>query len=243
MVRFKNRHLLVEFLQPSSLLPAFGPSPSVPPQLDEKVDGDGNGSDHGDGGDGEDDEDDEMLHRQPELPFLVPLPDMDHAQARLKFGDEGGATIYRAVRGVVQEVFGDEGWGRIAPSFKGKSRPVPPLHPHCTHCHDVFGVFSLLVSWSLESHCLWYSSDFGSIVIYHSPLTTLTIIRVARPHYRLVWSSITLLTRFSNQPVLPRVVAVSGTIKKLQNAAIVYHRAVTARALAVALDQAGVWDR
>jgi ribonuclease P/MRP protein subunit POP5 len=32
--------------------------------------------------------------------------------------------------------------------------------------------------------------------------------------------------------VLPRVIAVSGTIKKLQSAAIVYHRKVTATAIA-----------
>ena len=74
-------------------------------------------------------------------------------------------------------------------------------------------------------------------MIYHSPLTSLTIIRIARPHYRLVWSAITLLNSINGQAVLPRVVAVSGTIKKLQNAAIAYHRGVTARALAVALEQ------
>lgn len=76
-------------------------------------------------------------------------------------------------------------------------------------------------------------------VIYYSPLTTLTIMRIARSHYRLLWSAITLITSLNGQAVLPRVVAVSGTIKKLQNAAIVYHRNITARVLAVALDGKG----
>lgn len=76
-------------------------------------------------------------------------------------------------------------------------------------------------------------------VIYHSPLTTLTILRIARPHYRLLWSAITLLTTLNGQQVIPRVIVVSGTIKKLQNAAIAYHRNVTAGVLAVALDSKG----
>ncbi len=72
---------------------------------------------------------------------------------------------------------------------------------------------------------------------YHSPLTTLTIIRVARPHYRLLWAAITLLTSVGGVGVLPRVVAVSGTIKKLQAAAIVHHRRVTAAAVATLLKE------
>lgn len=69
--------------------------------------------------------------------------------------------------------------------------------------------------------------------MYHSPITTLTIIRVARPHYRLIWAALTLLTEIGGRRVLPRVVAVSGTIKKLQSAAIVHHRRVTAGAVAL----------
>lgn len=43
--------------------------------------------------------------------------------------------------------------------------------------------------------------------------------------------------------VLPRVVAVSGTIKKLQSAAIVHHRRVTASAVATLLTQGESWER
>lgn len=73
------------------------------------------------------------------------------------------------------------------------------------------------------------------IVIYHSPLTTLTILRISRSHYRTLWASLTLLREINGQPILPRVVAVSGTIKKLQNRAIAYHRLVTAHMLSAAL--------
>ncbi|WVQ71061.1 hypothetical protein IAR50_000586 [Cryptococcus sp. DSM 104548] len=173
MVRFKNRYLLVEFLIPGSLNPSlssaqpvdFGPSSAeVPTQT----------------GDESESEDEDELLPIPTLPFMLPavLPE-------LKAGDkdEGGQVVYRAIKSLVLSVFGDEGWGRIASSFR---------------------------------------------VIYHSPLTTLTFIRIARHHYRLLWSAITLLTSLgpNNVPIIPRVLAVSGTIKKLQNSGTAYHRAV-----------------
>lgn len=73
--------------------------------------------------------------------------------------------------------------------------------------------------------------------MYHSPITTLTIIRIARPHYRLIWAALTLITEIGGRRVLPRVVAVSGTIKKLQSAAIVHHRRVTTGAVAMLLQK------
>lgn len=73
-------------------------------------------------------------------------------------------------------------------------------------------------------------------VLYHSPLTTLTLLRIARPHYRTLWAAVTLLREIKGVAICPRVVAVSGTIKKLQNRAITYHRAVTAQILSVALE-------
>lgn len=171
MVRFKNRHLLVEFINPSAIstFPAATspksalPTTSHPPDCDPEED----------------------LIPIPELPFIHPL-------STEPLFDDGTSKIYKAIRSVVQDVFGDEGWGRIASSFK---------------------------------------------VVYHSPLTTLTIIRVARQHYRLLWGAITMLRSVDGVAVLPRVVAVSGTIKKLQSAAIVHHRRVTAAAVATLLSQ------
>lgn len=108
MVRFKNRHILVEFLQPGQLLPSFTSNPSIPPF---------NTFEH----DELDDEDeDDVLPVIPEIPFLLPLPSLDGSSTPLGMGDEGGQAVYKAVRGVVQEVYGDEGWGRIASSFKGE---------------------------------------------------------------------------------------------------------------------------
>ncbi|RSH92599.1 hypothetical protein EHS25_008044 [Saitozyma podzolica] len=179
MVRFKNRHLLVEFLTPGQLTPTLSiPGESqdssmilqVPNAYDE---------DH-------DEDDEEDVLPPPALPFLVPSPGVT---GRLEISDEAGGAVYRAVRKVVQDVFGDEGWGRVASSFK---------------------------------------------VLYHSPLTTLTLIRIARPHVRTLWAALTLLRSVEGTPVLPRVIAVSGTIKKLQNRAIAYHRLVTATMLEAA---------
>ncbi len=102
MVRFKYRHLLVEFLDPSALspLPALGSLPDP-----EEVEG-------------EDWEGEEELARVPDLPFVLPL---NPAQPLL--GDEGASAVYKAVRGMCQSVFGDEGWGRVSSSFKGASGP------------------------------------------------------------------------------------------------------------------------
>jgi ribonuclease P/MRP protein subunit POP5 len=58
------------------------------------------------------------LTRIPDIPFLLPpIPD----PSSLKDGEEGGKAIYRAVRDMVQDVFGDEGWGRVSSSFRGQS--------------------------------------------------------------------------------------------------------------------------
>jgi ribonuclease P/MRP protein subunit POP5 len=106
MVRFKNRYLIIEFLQPSTSSPQLtSPAPPIIPPPDE--------------GESEDDEDDEEegYDRIPIIPFLLPpIPDL----SRLRDGEEGGKGIYKAVRGMVQDVFGDEGWGRISSSFRGK---------------------------------------------------------------------------------------------------------------------------
>jgi hypothetical protein len=83
----------------------------------------------------------------------------------------------------------------------------------------------------------WRRAELTFPVTYHSPLTSLTIMRVARPHYRLIWGAVTLLTSLTGRPVLPRVVAVSGTIKKLQSAAVVHHRRDTAVAIAALVAQ------
>lgn len=71
-----------------------------------------------DGDDDGDDDDEDGLPMLPPIPFLVPSTSESE---RLKLGDEGGSTIYRAIRQNVLDVFGDEGWGRVSSSFKGMS--------------------------------------------------------------------------------------------------------------------------
>lgn len=108
MVRFKNRHLLVEFLDPAHLS-AF---PTVPPSLQPPaLDEDGNDDNGDDGGDGEDE-----LAQIPDLPFMLPLD----VAAKPLLGDGGASEVFKSVRSCVQAVFGDEGWGRVASSFKGE---------------------------------------------------------------------------------------------------------------------------
>ena len=185
MVRFKNRYLIVEFLQPSLSTPQveFRPPPT---EIQEDVDEES------------EDEEDELT-RIPIIPFLLPpIPDLKN----LRDGEEGGKGIYKAVRGMVQDVFGDEGWGRISSSFRSTSFP------------------SEISEWGLIK------------VIYHSPLTSMTLIRIARPHIRILHAAITLLTTIDGRAVLPRVVGVSGTVKKAQGRIMVYHRAVIAQTLA-----------
>lgn len=170
MVRFKNRYLIVEFLQPSTSTPQLEIKPLPIEQEEEE--------------ESEDEDEEDELTRIPIIPFLLPpIPDLKN----LKDGEEGGKGIYKAVRGMVQDVFGDEGWGRISSSFR---------------------------------------------IIYHSPLTSMTLIRIARPHIRILHAAITLLTTIDGRAVLPRVVGVSGTVKKAQGRIMVYHRAVIAQTLA-----------
>jgi ribonuclease P/MRP protein subunit POP5 len=61
---------------------------------------------------------------------------------------------------------------------------------------------------------------------------SMTLIRIARPHIRTLHAAITLLSSIDGKPVLPRVVGVSGTVKKAQGRIMVYHRLVIAQMLA-----------
>jgi ribonuclease P/MRP protein subunit POP5 len=108
MVRFKNRYVIVEFLQPSASTPQLDHSQRAIAQAIQE-----------DFSDDEDEEEDgDTLTRIPDIPFLLPpIPGL----GRLRDSDDAGKGIYKAVRGMVQDVFGDEGWGRISSSFRGKN--------------------------------------------------------------------------------------------------------------------------
>lgn len=112
MVRFKNRHLLVEFISPSSLGSSLSKksvvganeaiSISIPagPNPDEV-----------------DEDEDDLLPVLPSIPFMVPHTDLS---GQLRLGEDGASAVFKAVRTNVLDVFGDEGWGRLASSFKGE---------------------------------------------------------------------------------------------------------------------------
>lgn len=58
----------------------------------------------------------------------------------------------------------------------------------------------------------WNSCQCFTTVKYYSPTTSLCIIRVAREHVRTAWTGLTFVNNIGGQPVIPRVVAVSGML-------------------------------
>jgi ribonuclease P/MRP protein subunit POP5 len=111
MVRFKNRHLLVEFLDVSALS-AFPPPASVGAPKPEDEDNDSD-----DDQDILDDAEDEFAPQPtPSAPFML----AQHSTPLFTNPDDATGAIYRAVKESVQALFGDEGWGRVGSSFRGE---------------------------------------------------------------------------------------------------------------------------
>lgn len=109
MVRFKNRHILVEFLSPNSITSNIS-NPNLRPN-------EPSSSTFGADADDLDDDNEDVLPVLPLVPFVVPLPDLS---GQLRLGDDGSSAVFKAVRANVLDCFGDEGWGRLASSFKGE---------------------------------------------------------------------------------------------------------------------------
>lgn len=65
-------------------------------------------------------------------------------------------------------------------------------------------------------------------VKYFSPRTSTGIIRVARDHVRLVWAALSYINEIEGKKVVIRVVRISGTIKKCEQAAIARDKKVIA---------------
>lgn len=63
-------------------------------------------------------------------------------------------------------------------------------------------------------------------VKYFSPRTSTGILRVGRDHVRTVWAALSYVTKINNKNVIIRVVRVSGTIKKCEQAAILRDKKV-----------------
>ncbi|KAF8339790.1 uncharacterized protein EI90DRAFT_3037758 [Cantharellus anzutake] len=67
----------------------------------------------------------------------------------------------------------------------------------------------------------WGAGSLDKLSVrYYSPVTNICIIRAPRERYRLAWGALTLLSALEDVRYIPRVIKVSGTVKKLQLAAI-----------------------
>ncbi|KAF8311951.1 hypothetical protein DL93DRAFT_2082593 [Clavulina sp. PMI_390] len=75
----------------------------------------------------------------------------------------------------------------------------------------------------------WGAVGSSLNVKYFSPITNMCIVRVARDHHRIAWAATTLITSLSGRAHIPTIVKVSGTIKKVQIAAIQHDQEIIAR--------------
>lgn len=90
--------------------------------------------------------------------------------------------------------------------------------------------------------------DYGSGMIsgsfkimYHSQATSTSILRVSRESFRIVWAALTMTTHLPkpvNAPCVIQVLRVSGTIRKSEEAAIEFSKALLRRARMEGEDQA-----
>ncbi|KAF3936286.1 hypothetical protein ABW19_dt0207352 [Dactylella cylindrospora] len=67
----------------------------------------------------------------------------------------------------------------------------------------------------------WGIGQAGSFAVkYFSPATSTGILRITRDNYRLLWAALTYIRELYGQPVVIKVVRVSGTIRKAEVEAI-----------------------
>lgn len=121
MVRFKNRWLLVEFLQPAQLAPGpavSGKATLTPgPSMDDEVDED------------DDDEDESYpCASSSKLPFMLPLPTSGPSRPLLS-GDSKTRqkNLSTYVRQSILETFGDDGHAKCS-SLAGESKRARWAH-------------------------------------------------------------------------------------------------------------------
>lgn len=93
--------------------------------------------------------------------------------------------IWSALKDSIIANFGDSGWGAVASSLTGTEQ--------------------------LMKHVVFEADQVMLLVKYFSPMTNLSIIRVARDHHRIAWGAVTLLRSIQGKPYLPNVIHVSGT--------------------------------
>lgn len=84
-----------------------------------------------------------------------------------------------------------------------------------------------LLRYSIEK----YFGEYGLGVVastiavkYFNPTTSKGIIRVSRPHFRLVWAALSYIDKIEGRDCIITVSRVSGTIKKVEQRAIAKNR-------------------
>lgn len=93
-----------------------------------------------------------------------------------------------------------------------------------------------------------YFGDYGTgvtgmslMVKYFSPRTSTGIIRCSREHYQMVCAALTMIDKLNGKDVIVRIVRVSGTIKKCEQAAIDRNRDLM-RVMDTKIDDDGILD-
>lgn len=79
------------------------------------------------------------------------------------------------------------------------------------------------------------------MVKYFSAKTSTGIVRCSRGHYQMVCAALTMINSLGGKDVIVRIVRVSGTIKKCEQAAIERNRKLM-RALNTKIDDDGIMD-
>lgn len=93
-----------------------------------------------------------------------------------------------------------------------------------------------------------FFGDYGTgvtgmslMVKYFSAKTSTGIVRCSRGHYQMVCAALTMINSLGGKDVIVRIVRVSGTIKKCEQAAIERNRKLM-RALNTKIDDDGIMD-
>ena len=83
-----------------------------------------------------------------------------------------------------------------------------------------------IVKESIEANFGSFGSGVTSSIQikYFSPFTNIGILRMPREHGRMVWASLTFITKIKKIPCRIRVLHVSGTIKSAQKHTIEYNQ-------------------
>jgi ribonuclease P/MRP protein subunit POP5 len=114
-------------------------------------------------------------------------------------------TLLRAVRDAVQANFGDHGAAATQQSLQGNHMPQAPERVCVRVRARVSDMHAHTQSDEPHAHAL-------ATVKYYAPGTGVSIVRVSRDHYQLVWAALTLMTELDGTLCMLRLRHVGGTV-------------------------------